>query len=659
MKRFAEFLRESKIEQELDASPKEIYSIDLVKGTLVSEGMEDGGDPEFKIPKGKNPFEAIAEASLDDLFGDVLSEGEESGKVTPGWGGEEYVSLDFPGLVSEEKKKEDSRTIKDLTADKERADALGDDPSGDGVDWSREAQKKLEKYSVVDGKLAFRNPESGEMEPVTPEKAEEVVSQKTRENSYKTGTKIYQFDSNGTLLVGKVPPPDSEIPEPDYAPIGRKYRAKFLEALNDKVNADGIHFRWIGDTGGLEVNTTSWITDPEKGDDPRDKDRFQNAEYAPVVDLRNPEWTDKWVQKVLSVVNAKAEAEKSGKKRDNPYGTLEYRDGNFYLRGEPMDETQLKALAVSLNGGFGGETKLLNPNAWKREGKAATAPYWDSYKISVAGSKIGKAINFNLPPVTTCAKGVPCVREGCYAIKAYAAYPSARAAMNCNLALLRKDPGYELFKESMIKALTIPTKAKTKTEKGHKFTMCRFHVNGDLGVRGNDVKAGTQYLAAICEIAAACDDVRFWLYTKQYEILEAYKGSIPPNLCIIVSCWGKFNPFQVTRSQFRAGKLASGLDGDGEYPEEPPSGDESPEKKDKDSGKNFEELAERFPLAYLDDGSEIGEMINRKIQERMGINSEPKVCPCTDSQEIITRCETCKLCFDGSLFGTNLAFRKH
>jgi hypothetical protein len=246
------------------------------------------------------------------------------------------------------------------------------------------------------------------------------------------------------------------------------------------------------------------------------------------------------------------------------------------------------------------------------------------------------------------------VREGCYAIKAYSAYPAAKAAMNCNLALLRKDAGYELFKESMIKALTIPTKAKIRTDKGHKFTMCRFHVNGDLGVRGNDVSSGTAYLGAICEIAEKCPDVRFWMYTKQYEILGEYKGSIPPNLCIIVSCWGKFNPFQVSKEQFKAGKLESGLD------------EKVSEAKDESVGlemvpddRNFAFLADRFPLAYLDDGSEIGEMINMKIQERMGIDSEPKVCPCTDYQEIVTRCETCKLCWDGSLKGTNLAFRKH
>lgn len=309
---------------------------------------------------------------------------------------------------------------------------------------------------------------------------------------------------------------------------------------------------------------------------------------------------------------------------------------------------------VSMNGGFGGETELLNPKAWKRAWKRNTLPYWYSYKISVAGSKIGDAVNFNLPPVKTCANGVPCTREGCYAIKAYSAYPSAKAAMECNLALLRQDSGFEFLIESMKRAL------RTRRKDGErKFSLCRFHVNGDLGIKEGDTASGVAYLGAICEIARTCTHVRFWMYTKQYEILSKYKGSIPPNLCIIVSCWGEFNPFQVTKDQFKTGDLKSGLDGSGKNVAENEEG-EIPELEMPPVDETYAELADRFPLAYLDDGSKIGEMINMKIQKKVGLNDKPpKICPCTDYTEIITRCETCKLCWDGSLKGTNLAFRKH
>ena len=652
MKRFAEFLRESKIDEELDRSESEIYSIDLERG-LIFEGTVPGDGDDVE---GVDPFAEIADASWEESMSwDGVSESAKDGGIQSGFGGEEYFSLDFPELVQEAGKKpegkEDSKTLKDLLKSKEDADALSGREGPDPENWTEIARRQGEKY-LSDGTTLMKRDEGGEPHPLTPEQVEEVVAQKTKENKYSSGTKIYEFSDDGRILIGKVPPANSEDPEPmEFHELVPKMRKKFLETLNDKVNSEGIHFRWIGDGPRLQVNSTSWV-EPGGEDDPRDKERFDRAEYVPVVDPANPGSTRKWTEKVLSVVNASAER-KSGKPKPGPYSTLEWKDGKFFLHGEPMDAEQVAKLAVSLNGGVGGDTNLLNPKGWGKK----TSPYWESYKISVAGSKIGKAVNFNLPPVTTCAKGVPCAREGCYAIKAYASYPSARSAMKCNLALLRSDPGFELFKKSMILALTIPTKAKVKTEAGHKFTMCRFHVNGDLGVRGQDVKAGTEYLGAICEIAEKCKDVKFWMYTKQYEILRSYKGNIPPNLCIIVSCWGKFNPFDVTKKQFKNGNLNSGL---GET--DIPKGDETerePDSPDGNSEDNYAELAENFPLAYLDDGSETGEMINMKIQERLGIDAEPKVCPCTDSQEIITRCETCKLCFDGSLRGTNLAFRKH
>ena len=193
MKRFEEFLAESRIDEELDASPKEIWSIDSRTGELVFEGMEDEtflGDG-FEVPPGEDPFQAIAAASWEEseASGEDLSEGKDagdSGRKT-GWGGEVYVSLDFPDVLSEAGKakgpKEDSRTLKDLLAMKKDADSLADRNGPDPENWSEIARRRFQRYSVEDGKLSVTDPESGEVRPVTPEEARAAVAQKTNTNT--------------------------------------------------------------------------------------------------------------------------------------------------------------------------------------------------------------------------------------------------------------------------------------------------------------------------------------------------------------------------------------------------------------------------------------------------------------------------------------------
>ena len=112
------------------------------------------------------------------------------------------------------------------------------------------------------------------------------------------------------------------------------------------------------------------------------------------------------------------------------------------------------------------------------------------------------------------------------------------------------------------------------------------------------------------------------MYTKQYGILQGFGGKIPSNLCVIVSCWGKYNPFDL-------------------------------------EGGRYSDLARKYPLAYLDDGSEESKRLNQAIQEKLGKPKDVQVCPCTDAEEIITRCQDCKICFDRSLAERNLVFRKH
>lgn len=273
-----------------------------------------------------------------------------------------------------------------------------------------------------------------------------------------------------------------------------------------------------------------------------------------------------------------------------------------------MTDKQFRSFVKLLNGQVGDTTNLLNPKAWGKR----RDDYWKSYKISIAGSKVGKAINFNLPPGPngSCrSEDLPCSKE-CYAMKAYAMYPAVRAACECNFKLLQRDAGFNLFKKSMVYALT----AQTRGNKGNRFELCRIHVSGDF--------YSADYMRAIFDIARACSHIKFWAYTKQYEILsEVGIGSIPKNFCMIVSCWGKFNPFL-----YKGGKYAHLAD---------------------------------LPLAYLSDGSAEYEQITQDTQKRLGKELEVQVCPCTKADQIITRCETCRICFDKLKATENLIFKEH
>ena len=61
--------------------------------------------------------------------------------------------------------------------------------------------------------------------------------------------------------------------------------------------------------------------------------------------------------------------------------------------------------------------------------------------ISLNNSKLGDKIpSLNLPPVKTCAAGVPCARGGCYGLKGNFTYPKVKQCMEENLRQFLKDP---------------------------------------------------------------------------------------------------------------------------------------------------------------------------------------------------------------------------
>lgn len=267
----------------------------------------------------------------------------------------------------------------------------------------------------------------------------------------------------------------------------------------------------------------------------------------------------------------------------------------FTLNGKPMTQDELSAFVLGLNG---------NVHSGDDE------DYWSHFKISMKGSKVGDIANFSLPPVQTCNKAAPCISDGCYAVDAYGLYPGTRAALDINLRLL-KDGRFDQFVDEITKAVSKPFKKSVGAIKeGEKIKYFRFHVSGDV--------FSDDYFKAICRIAEKNPSVGFWTYTKQYDILLRHINDIPDNLSVLVSCWGEFRP-----------KLL---------------------------GKKYEILEEKFPLAYLDDGSEATKSY---IDTKDG-TGEPFVCPCTDYSESEVHCNKCLKCYKVSeIKNSNLIFKKH
>lgn len=666
MKSFKEFLLESNIDEELNNAEETIFSI-----------MEDGG----LIEEGES-FEDIGDDLLAELRENinVLNEKKVDG-VEEGWGTEVYVNLDFPQLSKEEetltekeknvngeKKKEMSNTLKTIL-DRKNLD-VDDDLT--------KVKFRNEQYKLNDdGKTILkRDFASKSYKPLSDEEIEALLNQRNK-NPYSSNVGLYDFDEDNNLTYRKGD--DSKIVS------SKSTKQRFLKKINSVVNDEKTHYKFMdkssSDNGKMLINTSYWVPDGEE-ENIRDNRRFDKAKYKDVE-------SEEEKQKVLEIVNAAAlkklekGTDSTGKKLKKELG---YSNGRFTLDGEEMTTDELNKLVIAINGNVGGDTKLINAKGWGKK----TEKYWESYKISVAGSKVGDAINFNLPPGETCHNDVPCLTEGCYAIKAYAVYPAARSAMDCNYALLKRDNGFKLFKKSMLLALSTPKREKDGKE-GKKFDLCRIHVNGDF--------YSTDYLGALAYIAQKSKHVKFWMYTKQYELLAEYlnlskkdeesilnkskelktlynkikelKNTInsisdvnkkdelykqynelslnysnvyadyidnmenesgvsmkypplPSNLCIIVSCWGKFNPFDYANGK-------------------------------------YSDLVSYFPLAYLDDGSEESMKLNIRIQEKLGKPKDIQECPCTSNEEIITRCEECGICFNKKedLREKNLVFRKH
>lgn len=139
--------------------------------------------------------------------------------------------------------------------------------------------------------------------------------------------------------------------------------------------------------------------------------------------------------------------------------------------------------------------------------------------ISAGNTKLGKVSNISLPPMVTCRKPAPCVKQ-CYAKKAFRLYPSVRRNWQENWDLYQQNPDRYFNEIREWLRLHLPTHF-------------RWHVSGDVPDR--------DYFWEMYDIAEEFPEIRFMLFTKRWDFLP--DRFIPDNLSIILSMWpGLGNP---------------------------------------------------------------------------------------------------------------------
>lgn len=138
--------------------------------------------------------------------------------------------------------------------------------------------------------------------------------------------------------------------------------------------------------------------------------------------------------------------------------------------------------------------------------------------ISAGNRKLGDIMNVSITPVLCCPKGVPCAREGCYALKAYRLYPATRKAWDRNARIARTDPESYFSQIATIIADTKPRHF-------------RWHVAGDI--------LAVDYLQQMCEIAEHNRRTQFLAFTKAFNIVNECENTValPSNLAVIFSAW--------------------------------------------------------------------------------------------------------------------------
>lgn len=139
--------------------------------------------------------------------------------------------------------------------------------------------------------------------------------------------------------------------------------------------------------------------------------------------------------------------------------------------------------------------------------------------VSEGNIKLGRVLNINQDPALSCRKDAPC-RGVCYACKGNYRFRNVKTALQGNFWAYMHDP------QGYFDAVSKVVKAKCTTP-DH---IVRWHSAGDI--------VDDAYFQGVIRVAEENPTVEFYIYTKQYEIVNRALDSgtaIPPNLCVLFS----------------------------------------------------------------------------------------------------------------------------
>ena len=148
------------------------------------------------------------------------------------------------------------------------------------------------------------------------------------------------------------------------------------------------------------------------------------------------------------------------------------------------------------------------------------------FRYSLGNIKMKHVMSFSVLPLVTCAKDVPCKKD-CYAARMCRFRTNVRDCYQKNTDML-KAGRYRTFIEDFFDVLQ-----ETHVDK------FRFNVAGDFFC--------PEYLCAALDLATSCPDVKFWAFTKQWDVVKEVlkdcpKEEWPANFNLVLSRWGDYVP---------------------------------------------------------------------------------------------------------------------
>lgn len=140
--------------------------------------------------------------------------------------------------------------------------------------------------------------------------------------------------------------------------------------------------------------------------------------------------------------------------------------------------------------------------------------------VQIDNSKVGKVYHISRTPIKSCASycAATCGKD-CYALKAYRAYPTAKACWDANLELSQKDNA-EFWRRVEAELSIAPKRAAF-----------RFWVSGDF--------LDTEDFERAVELTEKFSDIQFLAFTKRYSAVNKVldRRSLPRNFTVIFSGW--------------------------------------------------------------------------------------------------------------------------